>query len=109
MFLPPLLLLPLALALALYRLYRVPRMLRSGQLTLRPGPLRVGVTVAAYVGLLACTIGAVLMAAQALVGGDRSVPRLLSMAGALAGYPLACVIAEWAFYHGFERAKRGPR
>jgi len=110
MILPPLVLFPFVLALAVYRLYRLPRLAWCGTLRLNPGRYfwLAMLTAVAYLGLLAYTIGLSVVVLRALVQAPLSLASLLSIAGFLAGYPVAYIAAEWVFHYGFKQAK-APR
>lgn len=102
MFVPPLILLPFLIGLAIYRLYQLPRRLRSGQLQFNPlhRPYLPLLTIATYLTLLAYTIGLVVALARTALNASFSAAGLAPALYAILAYPLVYVGAEWVFYHG---------
>ncbi|WP_088279919.1 hypothetical protein [Ideonella sp. A 288] len=111
MFVLPLVVFPLVLAVAAHRLFTVPRRVLAGTLQLAHGrrSLMTVLTVIAYFGLLAYTVGLVLLLARTVVESPSSLSAWWSVAPVFAGYPVAWVAAEWVFYHGFRRPPKQAR
>lgn len=110
MFLPPLLALPFVLTLAVYRLYRLPRLLCAGELQVNPGNRSslLVLTVVTYIGLLSYTVSIVVVVVRTLLllQNSASYPALLPAIYLIAGYPFVYVGAEWVFFYGVKRTHR---
>jgi hypothetical protein len=104
MFLIPLIVFPFIVSMAVYRLYQLPRRYFLGTIRLtHPGlSLRSTLTVVAYLGLLAYTVGVALLVIQTLLGGLSTLASWLDVAPALAAYPIVYIAAEWVFFYGFQ-------
>lgn len=111
MFLLPLLIFPILLAAAVYRLYKLPRMYMSGHLQLAHGvwSLTSILTGIAYIGLLAYTIALAVLTVRILLNSNAALADWLSIAPAFAGYPVMYIAAEWTFYYGFLRPEKRAR
>lgn len=107
MFVLPLIAVPFVLALALYRLWCIPRRLCTGEWKLVASPrriLRTGITAAAYLVLLMHTFAVVSLAVVAVFDGSLvQVQRLLF---AFVAFPFVYVTAEWIMFYGLQRAAR---
>lgn len=104
----PLIALPFLIAAAAYRLYTLPRRYLAGTLRLAhhgssPISLLAGL---AYLALLACTVGIILLVARNFIHAPYELSGWLALAPAIVGYPIGFVAAEWVFYHGFQRPSR---
>ena len=109
MFVVPAVLLPLILAMALVRLYRIPRQLWRGEFRL-PGkrrPLLHAATVLAYLVLLGWTLMLVSALVHALLRAGEGWGAFLALWGYAAAYPLVYLGAAWVFYYGL-RPAAGP-
>ena len=107
-FVPPLILLPFLIGLAIYRLYQIARRLRSGQLQFSPRhrpylPLATG---CAYLTLLGYTLGLVVAIAHIALNASFSIAALAPVLYAVVAYPLVYVGAEWIFYYGVKPIAR---
>ena len=102
MFVPPLILLPFLIGLAIYRLYQLPRRLWSGRLRFSPRhrPFLPLLTTAAYLTLLAYTIGLLVALARTALSARFSIPGLAPELYAVVAYPFVYLGAEWVFYYG---------
>jgi hypothetical protein len=109
MFRLPLIAFPFLLALAAYRLHRLPRQYLTGALKpAHPGiRLRSGLTVLVYGGFFGYSVWLALLVAQTALDAPCALSGRFSLAPAVGGYPIAYTAAEWAFHHGFERTKGG--
>jgi hypothetical protein len=110
-FVPPLILLPFLIGLAIYRLYQLPRRLRSGQLRFSPRhrPFLPLFTTAAYLTLLAYTSGLLVAIARTVLNANFSIPGLAPELYAVAAYPFVYLGAEWVFYHGLKPIEMSNR
>ena len=108
MFLLPMLLLPLVLGLAVYRLYQIPRKLWSGALRLpgRHRPFLGAATVGAYLVLLCCTVALSTALIRALLLAENRLSAYLSLLLYIAAYPLVYFGAAWVFYYGLQCDQR---
>lgn len=111
MFILPALVIPLVLGLALVRLYRIPRQLRSGALVL-PGRRRIVLhmaTIAAYAVLLVYTVALGVALTQALFFAEGRLSAYLGLLAYVAAYPLVYMGAAWVFYHGLQPPSKARR
>lgn len=101
MFVLPALVLPFILAMALARLWSIPRQLRSGALRLRAQPAWWRpLTALAYGVLLACTVGLCLALARVAWQAGGQWQAWLPLVGYVAAYPLVYLATAWVFFHG---------
>ena len=105
MFALPLIAFPFLVALALYRLYVLPRRVLAGNLHLSRRRLSAlsAATAIAYVVLLIYTLSLVVLTAKTLATAPTDLMAWLSIAPVFAGYPIVYIAAEWVFYYGFQR------
>lgn len=104
MFVLPAIALPFLLMLAIYRLLHIPRQLRAGALRVpeqRRTVLLVA-TAAAYMALLAYTVGLLTALVHTLFFAADSVSAYLELAAYVLAYPLVYLAAAWIFYHGLK-------
>lgn len=104
MFVLPAIALPFLLMLAIYRLLHIPRQLRAGALRVpeqRRTVLLVA-TAAAYMVLLAYTVGLLTALVHALFFAADSVSAYLELAAYVLAYPLVYLAAAWISYHGLK-------
>jgi hypothetical protein len=108
MFLPPLLALPFVLTMAVYRLYRLPRLLCAGELQVNSGNRSslLVLTVIAYIGLFSYTIGIAVVVVRTLLQSHASYSALLPAIYLIAGYPFVYIGAEWVFFYGIKPTNR---
>lgn len=111
MFVPPFVLLPFLVGLAIYRLYQLGRRLWSGKLQFSPRhrPYLPLVTCGAYVTLLGYTIGLVVAVARIALNASFSTSALAPVAYAVVAYPFVYVGAEWIFYYGVKPIEKSKR
>lgn len=111
MFVPPLIVLPFLIGLAIYRLYQLGRRLWSGQLQFsrRHRPYLQLVTCSAYVTLLGYTIGLIVAIARIALNASFSTSALAPILYAVLAYPLVYVGAEWVFYYGVKPIEKSNR
>jgi len=109
LFFLPALLIPLAFVFACVRLCIIPVNLRAGRSRLKAEPTAassVGFYLA-YLGLLVYSLALAAFAGRVVFTVGLSTSQFGEAFVFLAAYPLACVAAEWFFYHGLTRAKPG--
>ena len=104
MFVLPALILPLVFALAVFRLYQIPRRLCSKELRL-PGvrrPVLSAVTIAAYLALFAYTVGLGAALGHALLVADNRMAEHLHLLLYVIAYPVVYFLSAWVFYYGLK-------
>ena len=101
MFLLPAVVLPFIFALALYRLYTVPRRLLSGKLEVRPSRWRGRAIAAtlAYVMLLGASVALAWAVSKAIFASTDVGSAYLLLAGCGVAFPLMYMAAAWVFFH----------
>lgn len=102
MFVLPTLIFPLVFGLAIYRLYKIPRKLWSGELRL-PGTQHIvllSATAGAYLVLLVYTIALATLFLRTLFLSDDQGSAYLALFAYLAAYPFVYFGAAWIFYYG---------
>jgi hypothetical protein len=106
MFVLPALILPLVFALAVARLYQIPRRLWSNELRL-PGvrrPVLSAVTIAAYLALFAYTVGLGAALCHALLVAENRMAEYLYLLSYVIAYPVVYFLSAWTFYYGLRPA-----
>ncbi|GAA3997942.1 hypothetical protein GCM10022279_22050 [Comamonas faecalis] len=107
MFILPLLLFPLILALSVGRLLRIARQLRSGALqcvSARARPVLWAATMCAYAALLLYTVALCLAVVRVLWVGPLTLAAFASLLAWVLAYPLVYFVAAWIFYYGLRRS-----
>lgn len=105
MFVLPVIVFPLVLCVALYRLYQIPRRLLSGALQL-PATDRRGLwlaTVAAYLVLLGHTLMLITTFTQSILTAGADASAYLSFLGWVAAYPIVYIGSAWVFFYGLQK------
>ncbi len=108
MFVLPTLILPLVFAIAVFRLYDIPRQLWQGKLRL-PGGQRIvlhAATISAYAALLGYTLALGIALTHALLAAQDRSSAYLALLGYMAVYPLVYFFAAWIFYYGLQPAPK---
>lgn len=111
MFALPIVIVPFIVALAVYRLYGVPRLWIAGALRLsRPMTNWLSiVAVLAYATVFGYTLAIIVLAGRAMLHADWTLSTLVDIARFDAPYPIAYVAMEWVFYYAFARPHpQGP-
>ena len=104
MFVLPAIALPFLLMLAVYRLLHIPLQLRTGTLRVpeRRRTVLLVATAAAYLALLAYTVGLLTALVHTLFFAADSLSAYLELAAYVLAYPLVYLAAAWIFYHGLK-------
>ena len=110
MFLLPILIFPVVLALALRRLVGIAWQLAHGRLRLtnRRRALWVPAAVLAYAGLLGYSLALLVALGHACFMATDKLPAYLALAGYVLAYPLVYFAAAWVFYYAFQRETALP-
>ncbi len=104
MFVLPAMIFPFVFALAIFRLYQIPRRLLAGELQV-PAQHRVLLSVGsgmAYMVLLGYTLALSAMLIHAIFLAEDRLSTYLSVLAYTLAYPVVYVAAAWVFYYGLK-------
>lgn len=99
---------PIIFGCSVYRLLNIPMQIRNGTITLK-SPLPVTshiLAVVAYLLLLGGSLAFCYGLYLSLTGNAHDIKAILKFAAYYEFYPAIYVLAEWRFYHVFERPGR---
>jgi hypothetical protein len=102
------LLAPLTLCFAIYRLIHIPMQLQARQIRLHRGASSMPAVLAcvAYLALLLYTVGLCSAVVWCLATQPQDFSEIVRVFLYFEAYPLAFVMAEWRFFYGFDTAPR---
>lgn len=99
------LLAPLCLCMAVYRLFSIPLLLRSGALRFKTTPTvtAAALAVLAYLALLGYTTWLGHSVLSGLPYQVTDIAEIVRLVLCFEAYPLVYVLAEWRFFFGLQR------